>query len=809
MRSSLISILLLIHFINQAQNLILNEVCAINDQLILDAKRESSDWIELKNISSNDINLSEYSVFNTQSKEAPWTLPEIKIEPDSLYFLFASKSAGILNDTAHTNFSLERYNDTIWLAHNNIVVDSLYWVEFQKDISIGRTIDNETVNYFMKPTLGKPNSSTGYLGICSDPKISINSQFFTDSLKLSVMAKYPIHYTTNLYSPSTSSNSYSEPILFDNSATFAFQCIKPEYIPSNIIYRTYIKGESTNLPTAFFHTNPDNLFSESYGLFMIGNNADTDYPYYGANYWSDESFPAAIDLLSADNKIQFSGSVGFKMHGGTSARNKAQKPIRLIWNERYGNSKLKAKIFATKDVDKFKRLVLRNSGGDFNNTHFRDGILHQIMLKDKLDIELSGYTPINTFINGKPWGIYNIREKVGKHYLESNFNHHRDSVDIIEESYSIVQGDTLQHYNLFQFAVNNDLSEESNFNHIDSFIDLHNLTDYFCAEIILANADWPYNNLKIWKPRNKGKWRYILYDLDASLAKFSWVGSDYNMWERFRIPGFQSDAHVNVFLELLKNQSFRKYFINRYADLANTTFSEKRYLIEQKKTVDLLSTTMTNHFKVWGSNQGNWEMHIAKTAPWVKERETFHRNHLQEELNTGNQYNLELNIYPENSGSIKLNTLSLSSFPWDGVYFNKNAIDIKAFAKAGFEFKYWRIHNTDSIYYSDSLQIDFNIGAQVTAYFEASTGFKNQLEVSPSPLQNGNLLSLKYHQPSTDQPQIKLFDTKGKIVYSEQFRESKMGYKTETIQIPLLSQGAYFIQIEGKKFKFTTKLSIH
>ena len=43
-----------------------------------------------------------------------------------------------------------------------------------------------------------------------------------------------------------------------------------------------------------------------------------------------------------------------------------------------------------------------------------------------------------------------------------------------------------------------------------------NIMNYHIAQIYIANYDWPGNNVTVWRNRNNGKWRWMLYDLDWS-----------------------------------------------------------------------------------------------------------------------------------------------------------------------------------------------------------------------------------------------------------------------------------------------------
>jgi hypothetical protein len=107
--------------------------------------------------------------------------------------------------------------------------------------------------------------------------------------------------------------------------------------------------------------------------------------------------------------------------------------------------------------------------------------------------------------------------------------------------------------------------------HIDNFI------RYEVAEIYFDNQDWPGNNIKFWKPKTGGKWRWILYDTDFGFGLFN-SGAYQNNTLAFATnpngPGWPNPPWSTLFLrKLLINNSFRYEFINCFADYANTIFS--------------------------------------------------------------------------------------------------------------------------------------------------------------------------------------------------------------------------------------------
>ena len=65
---------------DRSTGLIINEFMAKNHVTIQDSDGDFSDWLEIKNISENDINLYNYSLSDDVTKPYKWQFPSITIK---------------------------------------------------------------------------------------------------------------------------------------------------------------------------------------------------------------------------------------------------------------------------------------------------------------------------------------------------------------------------------------------------------------------------------------------------------------------------------------------------------------------------------------------------------------------------------------------------------------------------------------------------------------------------------------------------------------------------------------------------------
>ena len=122
--------------------------------------------------------------------------------------------------------------------------------------------------------------------------------------------------------------------------------------------------------------------------------------------------------------------------------------------------------------------------------------------------------PAQVYINGKYWGIYHIREKVNRYFVESKWGYHKDSIDLIEHKITRKRGSKKHYQRMLDFLEDHDMSLPENYAYIQSQMDVENFMDYKIAEIYFDNVD-AGGNIKYWRPQIEGgRWRWILYDTD-------------------------------------------------------------------------------------------------------------------------------------------------------------------------------------------------------------------------------------------------------------------------------------------------------
>ncbi|MGB0423844.1 MAG: CotH kinase family protein [Flavobacteriales bacterium] len=669
--------------------LIINEVCASNYKN-LEVEGETPDWIELKNEGSMSIELEGYHIGDQSSVQNLFYFQELSLGAGETVLVYASGYPE--RSYLDAAFSLTSDGEIIVLLRpDDSVADQVEIPSLRADHSYGRT--PEGWRYFTEPTPDAENNSSPYLGYTQKPTLNIGPGLFSGPQVLSAFSpEGNIEIEIGMHGEYPSNALlYTEPIAIDSTDIVQFRGVKPGYIPSKRVGGTYLIDPPHDLPIFSIYTPSENLFDEEFGIYELGLEADTFYPYLGANFWEPWDKIATMEYFE-NGQCVIHQDVEIQMHGGKAARTKPQKPIRITARDALGKEKLDHQFIKSKPTNSYKKLVLRNSGGDHNRLHFRDAYLHDLMIKEGLDIDLNGSQPSVVYLNGDYWGVLNIREKVGVSYVRENFELEDDvPLTILEEDSLVVEGTRDEFDELISWLQSTDFSIDANYQELQSKVDEKSFVDYIIAETYWNNTDWPANNLKYWK-KEGGKWRYILFDLDVSLNTFGWVNEETDNLGRI-LEDFQDFRTVIVFSAFLEHPNFKHYFINRYADLMNTSFEKNHVAEDLLNYLDMVEPEMHRHFGKWGNSVFWWRLFDIEdlTLRYIFNRPEFARNYVEEQMEMDGQYHLDLSCIPPNAGTFDLNTLSRLSPSFSGTYFNGNSISCTAVPNEGFEFSHWQV----------------------------------------------------------------------------------------------------------------------
>jgi len=670
-------------------------------------------------------------VYSSDMSLIPFLTLEMNIVPENPRG--PAEILGFTIPALHTNFKLNSSGEVLCLYNQYAeIVDSVSFGQLTVDYSYGRKPDGAD-NWFIfnQPTPGSSNTANGYTGYTDEPEFAISGGLFSGSLDVPIVFPDGVetYYTLDGSVPTKASIPYTNPIHMESTTVLRARCFKDSYLPSKIITQSYIINSDFVLPVVSLVTDPDNFFDTEIGIYVFGNDANTvDYPYWGSNFWEDWERSIHVELYEPDGQQGFSIDAGVKIFGSWS-RLYPQKSLSIFARGRYGYDKINYQIFPNLPISEYQAFILRNSGQDWGHTFFRDAMM-QSLTADATDVDVQAYRPAMVLLNGEIWGIHNIREKFNEHYIASHHGVDPDNIDMIERDDIIIHGDLVHYQSLINFVENNDISISDNYEYVRTKMDVENILDYAASILYFAYSDWPWNNVKCWRPKtDTGRWKWMLYDTDYGFhcGHFeSW----WNTFDEMRNQDNKDTGTTLLFFKLMDNENCRKYFINRYADLLNTVFSPG-YVVQRINEMKLrIAPDMPYHIQKWQDSfvgpwwlgksidsMEEWYSHIQVAMEFGIYRAENVREHIITEfdLQDSKIESIILNVSPEDAGSIKINTVINESFPWEGKYFSQIPIQLVALPAIGYKFAGWTGVDNQT---SSTIQLNCTENMVITALFE-------------------------------------------------------------------------------------------
>lgn len=424
--------------------------------------------------------------------------------------------------------------------------------------------------------------------------------------------------------PQTSIVKIGEPLFFRNNGDKKW---------SSKIFLDKSKKIKDSLSVVSIIVDPNDLFNFNTGIYIQGTYGDIkdskkgNYNQKGKEWEKD----AVIHFFEQDGKLRFKSSVGLRIHGNLS-RAQPQKSFRISFDKKHNSKPIKTSLFDNNQI--IHRFILRTP---FTSASQGQSILGDSFLGDlanDMGLDAMKSLPVNLYINGEYWGLYYLREKIDQYYFKEKYNVSKKSIDIVEynreskDFYDASYGNKEEWVQLMSFIKNNDVSNNLIYDTIASRIDINNLIDYLIIQTFFANKDWPANNFKVWKSNElDNKWRFIVYDLDATFRKdnmFKYLLSGI-------VKGNNIESSTFFFQKLAKNKRFKNKLIARYVFLSKTDFKSTELLSklsEKQKQIELTINAQRNR---WGmpDSQEKWEERLNKMKFYIKEREKVYKKHLK------------------------------------------------------------------------------------------------------------------------------------------------------------------------------------
>lgn len=685
----------------------INEVVPDNDSGHQDALGDYSDWIELYNDSSSPVDLTGYYLSDDELLSTKWQFPSATIGANSYLVIIASSEDTIISSEIHTNFSLSKGGEFVSL-HNasNVLVDSVTFPSTSTDLSYARNGANPSEWIYATPTFEAVNESVSYVFV-EQPTSSHTAGFYPSAISVTY----------------TCPDAGAEAVKINFTGTVQQVLSSPYTITSNEVIRTACRDIASG---TFSDEKTDTYFiNESSTLPVVSLSTDqATFDNMYNNYSDNIEIVGHVELFNADGTEELEQDLEMEIHGSFNAtKSFPMKSIRLTARNSIGKKEISGNVFSDRNYNDFKQIILRNAGNDYNRLLFRDLLNARVARETNVDWQAG--QPALMFVNGNFQGLYNIRERNKTDYVTKLYGYEGSEIDYIENNCDVTyptignypdevrEGDASHFINAFEFATSGGITSPGGYDQFKQWFDMDNFMDYFAVQCFHVNWDWPYNNVRMWRPKTAdGKWRYIYYDTDFSLHLFNESRTAYWIDEIDRIRQMDNNPHSIIFNELLQVEEFRCEFKERLLYLMTNVLTAENYMEKFNELDNEIAGETQRQRNMYGDQMACCRSTVTSwVTTFINQRTSHMLTSVQNNLGSYSQ--TTLNVTPANSGTIIWNENLYDEFPVDA-FVGCTTGDLTAVPAEGYRFVQWSNGSTTSTtpYY-----------ANATAEFEVFTDY--------------------------------------------------------------------------------------
>lgn len=520
------------------------------------------------------------------------------------------------------------------------------------------------------PTSSPVPTPTGTPGeVC----FSESGYFFSENtfIELSISSHKKngyITYTLDGTEPAKNSTRYTEPILlvttdsdFPNAYSLRAKAWYDDGTESATYVHTYFLSQTVQerYTTAVFSINgaPSELTDAPDGIL------------YGENYKQRgraSEREVHIEAISADGTLLFEQYAGVRVFGGTS-REHAVKSLKLFARKEYeeGKGTFATSLFGSTALDgstpitKYDKLVLRNTGDDFQSAFLRDELVQRLA-------EIAGFSayeavvPAVAYVNGEYYGFYWLHESYCNKYFQYRNGKSAGEYIVLEgsDTYKSVSGDSAEIaaakefnalYNKYAYT---DLTNDTTYSELCTLVDVENYIEYMAFNMYVANYDWPQNNYRCFRyyaasdeaygvGEMDGRWRFLLHDADTGFGTYQSTedaGAARNDLEQ--VLGSSKNTRYSPLLSaLLKREDCKQYFIQKILEYMHGALSYDSVCTVLDKMCTERDTELTYYYEHLNTLKGEFEIyarpertnqHIERIRSFAKQRPAYMTRYLEE-----------------------------------------------------------------------------------------------------------------------------------------------------------------------------------
>ena len=687
-----------------SSSLIINEIMASNVDQFMSPAYNFDGFIELYNPTDKAVEIGSLYYGQSRSNLKEWHSPkDMGVIPSKGYRLIWFDSNNICQQNA--TFKLDVDGGTIFISNENgDILAQQSWPASMERVSYARKTDG-TGEWGMTdtPTPGGSNNNAKFATVqIGAPVVNTPSQLFSGQLIVSadIPAGTTLRYTTDGTLP-TLTNGYtssSGQFSINTTRTLRLRLFADDMLASPVTSRAYIeRTQDYTLPIVAVSIDPDFLYDDSIGVMVRGVNGRPGNGQSTPCNWNmDWERPGNFAYMLPSGETVFTQDADLEMSGGWT---RASEPhsFKLKGNKELGGVKqLSYPFFSFKPYIRNRTLQIRNGGNESNN-RFKDPAIQTIILSSGIDIDGQSYQPVHEFINGKYIGVLNVREPNNKHYVYANYGWEDDEIDQFEispDSFYVQKCGTDEAFQEL-LSLSASANNQESFEQICQLLDIDEYINYMAAMFYLGNSDWTRNNVKGFRLRDGGRFRFVVFDTDGAFSYSSNVfekffSMEYNYTFDLLYPSLTKittdNTLVRLFRQLMQNRELREKFVSTYSVVAGGVYRPERvnYVVDSlfNNVAPAMSlegryndlSNMANSLKSTFANRNQTMMNALKSYSLFQ--------------HSGVQFRYATLSSDAPTARIEVNGIDVPTGQLEGYLFQGSTV--KAVAPTGYVFRGWR-----------------------------------------------------------------------------------------------------------------------
>ncbi|MGJ8695854.1 MAG: lamin tail domain-containing protein [Verrucomicrobiaceae bacterium] len=563
-----------------------------------------SDWIELHNIGSTSVDLTDWKLSDDSAAPDKWTFPTGTTIPAGGYLLILADDQEELNspgNTIHAGFNLSASGEEIILtdsSFNTVSIPGGFPSQYPTH-SFGWDPNSSTWAYFDTPTPGHENTGAVLSDRVDAPDFSPLGGFYDSTQTLTLTSNTPgatIRYTQDGSEPTeTNGIIYTAPLSLttinnNTGHVIRARAFKPGLITSKSKTHTYLIGQDSRLkaaPALIFSGEEGEIFFKPHGIMAIegGTYSNSQWQENGPSSYNiplmrgqQYERPLRLEFYHNDATPGFREDAGVRLSSSGYSRprlilnNTSASPwtsapehkpsFNLYFRDDYGPASLDYPFLGQQyPATKFEQLRIRAGKNDISNPFIVDEVVRRLF--DQMGQESSVGIINSLYINGSFKGFYNMCERLREPFMQTHHNSN-EKWDVRQVN-DYANGD-ISAWNTMMGILNrngnSDLSQ-SDWEDALAYLDPVNMADYFLLNIYGATWDWPQNNWVGARERTpEGKYRLYVWDAEGSYQGQGYFNPvNHNTFSSDLLS--KNDTLSQLFQRLIKAPEWRLIFADR------------------------------------------------------------------------------------------------------------------------------------------------------------------------------------------------------------------------------------------------------